>query len=361
MKSNRLMSLLEQAASKNEPHAMPAEFYSDPEFYNLELEHVLRPGWHAVARWDDLPESGDYRAIDLFGERILLVRGADHQLRALSGICFHRAFPIVEGEGNTKSFVCPYHRWTYDSEGRLKGAPFMEDVPGFDRKTRRLPQLPLEIWRGFVMVSSDQEAQPLASQLGALSDLLAPLNLDKAVCAGVSDWDSPWNWKVMLENFTESYHHIGPHVDSLAKTHPARGTHDLPTDGPCAVLENPSLDGTSSFWVVNVFPTLMFAPTRGDLPLCAWYEMQIDRDDHFHLRIHALLPESLANNEEVVKLAQAFLRNVHFEDIPVCEGIQRGIQSRIWQPGLLNRQEATLNHFHRFLIDRLMTPALGSQ
>ena len=72
-------------------------FRSDPEFYNLELEHVLRPGWHAVARWDDLPESGDYRAIDLFGERILPVRGADHQLRALSGICLHRAFPIVAG------------------------------------------------------------------------------------------------------------------------------------------------------------------------------------------------------------------------------------------------------------------------
>ena len=157
----------------------------------------------------------------------------------------------------------------------------------------------------------------------------------------------------MVENFMESYHHIGPHGETLAKSHPARGTHDLRTDEPCAVLENPSVDGHSPFWVILAFPTLMFAPNRGDFPLCPWYEMQIDRHDHIHLRIHLLLPETLAGNSEAVDGAADVLRKIHLEDIPVCEGIQQGIQSQIWRPGLLSNQEATLSHFHQFLADRL--------
>jgi len=351
---NELLGELRRNEEKTEgTRALPLGCYADLEFFEAELEHVLRPGWHALARWDELPEPGDYRSIDLLGERVLLVRGRDGELRAMSGVCLHRAFPLAEGEGNTNGFVCPYHRWAYDLEGRLKGAPFMDEVPGFDRTACQLPQLPLEIWQGFVMVSTNLQVPPLASQLNALSKLLAPLGLEGAVHVGVTDWDSPWNWKVMIDNFMESYHHIGPHVDSLGKSHPARGTHDIPIEGPCAVLENPSLDGDSPFFAIHIFPTLMFAPSRGEMPLCAWYEMQIDRHDHIRLRIHLLLPEPLAGNEQWVDAALERLRTIHLEDIPACQGIQRGIQSRIWQPGLLSRQEATLSHFRRFLIDRL--------
>ena len=349
--NTKLIRELQQSART--AHALPAGCYADPAFFELEVKHLLRPGWHAVARWDELPEPGDYRAIDVVGERVLLVRGQDRVLRALSGICRHRAFPIAEGEGNADAFLCPYHRWSYDLEGRLKGAPFMDEVAGFDAKACRLPELPLETWQGFVLVSTQQDAQPLAPQLTALSELLAPIGLDSAVHVGVSDWDSPWNWKIMVENFMESYHHIGPHADSLARTHPARGTHDLDTEGPCAVLENPAADGESPFYVIQVFPTLLLASTRGPLPFSVWYEMQIDRHDHIHLRIHTLLDESLAGNSEMVDGLQEVLRGIHLEDIPVCEGIQRGIQSRLWQPGPLSVQEATLTHFHRFVAERL--------
>ena len=81
--------------------------------------------------------------------------------------------------------------------------------------------------------------------------------------------------------------------------------------------------------------------------------MQIDRHDHIDLRIHMLLPEPFAGTADVVSEIMKVLTEIHLEDIPVCEGIQRGIQSRVWRPGLLSRQETTLGHFHQFLAERV--------
>ena len=113
-------------------HALPARYYHGAEHFELERERIFQREWHAVARFDHLPDAGDYRAIDLFGEPIVLVRDEDSRLRALSRICRHRAFPIVEGEGNAKRLTCPYHRWSYDLRGQLRAAPCMEAVAGFD-------------------------------------------------------------------------------------------------------------------------------------------------------------------------------------------------------------------------------------
>ena len=76
--SEAIADLLRAAAEPGTGHALPAHCYTDPEVFALEREHVLRPGWHAVARWDELPEPGDYRALDLHGEPVLLVRGDEN-------------------------------------------------------------------------------------------------------------------------------------------------------------------------------------------------------------------------------------------------------------------------------------------
>ena len=330
--------------------ALAADCYLDEEFYQLELERVLRPGWHVVARKGELPEPGDYRAIDLYGEPVLLVRNEELELRAFSGVCLHRAFQIATGSGNTKRLVCPYHRWSYDLDGRLKAAPFMDNVQGFDRDACRLPELSLEEWQGFIFVSENPNAEPLGPRMKSLDALLEPFGFRDFVVADALDFDSPWNWKVMVENFMESYHHQGPHVDTLQRTNPARGTHALDMEGPFAALENP---GDPPFWVFNVFPTLLFALSRGDPPLGTWYEMQIDRHDHLHLRIHPLLPPEHASSSGVIEAYTKMLDTIHHEDIPACEGVQRGLQSRLWRPGILSHHEKPLRLFHRYLADRM--------
>ncbi len=109
----------------------------------------------------------------------------------------------------------------------------------------------------------------------------------------------------------------------------------------------------SPFWVIQIFPTQLLAFTRSDPPFGAWYEMRFDRPDFLDLHIHLLLePEAAAEAGAVAYLRSSF-DAVHREDIAVCEGIQRGLRSALWQPGLLSIQERCLVQFHRYLAERM--------
>ena len=118
------------------------------------------------------------------------------------------------------------------------------------------------------------------------------------------------------------------------------------------MLENPGIGEAPSFLVAHVFPTLLFFLQEGE-PIGVWYELQIDRVDRFDLRIHVLATPELARGEGVAAGIAEVVRRVHLEDIAVCAGVQRGIASRLWQPGPLARQEACLARFHGYLAERL--------
>ena len=334
-----LQQLEASSSSGSTGRALPVDCYLSPAFFELECEKLLRPGWHAVGRHDELPNSGDFRVIDVVGERVLLVRDSAGMLRARSGICLHRGFPIASGSGNTKRFVCPYHRWSYDLEGRLKTAPLMDAVEDFDRESCRLPELSLEIWQGFVMINVNPDAAPLGPQLKALSELIEPLGVGDFEEVGVVEFDSPYNWKVLVENFMESYHHLGPHADSLQHTNPAKDTYWLDLEGAFSALDNPSVGTAPDLWVFQVFPIMLLAVTRGEAQSLVWFEMQIDRVDHFHLRIHLLLPQEIAKIPDVATFFRDTITKVHLEDIFICEGITQGLRSRLRQPGTLSHQK----------------------
>ena len=274
-------------------------------------------------------------------------------MRVFSNVCRHRAHTVVSGRGNGRHLVCPYHRWSYGLDGSLRGAPLMKDEPGFDLAACRLPELRTETWQGFLMVSLEPEPAPFAPPLAALDERLSGLRLDEMVTVGIQEFDSPWNWKVLVENFMESYHHLGAHAETLQPLFPAAGTYCADLAGPFSLLENPTTsEELHPFLVAQVFPSFLFFVNEGP-PSGAWFEMQIDRHDHFHLRLHSLAAPELAESEEARAGMLATLRAIHLEDIPMCDAIQRGIQSRLWEPGPLNRREACLPRFHRHLAERL--------
>ncbi len=333
-------------------HTLAADCYRDPAMFELEVEHVLRPGWHPLARWDELAEPGDYKSVDLFGEPLVVVRGEEGALRVFSRVCRHRAHTIVEGTGNTRTFVCPYHRWSYGLDGALRAAPLVKGSPSFDSKQFCLPELSTELWQGFLMVSLERDPVPFAAPLTALDERLASYRLGQMKSLAVLDFDSPWNWKVMVDNFMESYHHLGPHANSLQKSNPAKGTYCADLEGPFSLLENPSTSGKEDFLVAQVFPTLLFFVQQGSA-VAGWYEMQIDRFDHFHLRIHTFAVPEIAEVEGAADMANQLVSEIHLEDIPVCESVQRGLSSRLWEPGPLTHYEEALARFHRYLEERL--------
>jgi hypothetical protein len=150
----------------------------------------------------------------------------------------------------------------------------------------------------------------------------------------------------------ESYHHLGAHRSTLQRTNRARDTYAVDLSGPFSLLENPGRDGAPDLYVAQVFPTLLLALFRG-LAVGSWYEMQIDRHDHFHLRIHALASPELAATAEARNGLLAETERIHREDMPVCEGVQRGLASRLWAPGPLSVHERALTRFHAHLAQRI--------
>ena len=129
------------------------------------------------------------------------------EIRAFSSVCQHRAMAVCEGEGNNTTFTCPYHNWVYALDGRLLGAPAMERAEGFEKSEFGLPNLPVEIWQGFIFVTLAESPKPLAPTLTSYEPYLENYHLESCFCPGTFTLhDLPWNWKVMFENFNDGYH-----------------------------------------------------------------------------------------------------------------------------------------------------------
>lgn len=114
---------------------------------------------------DQVPNVGDYLCFDVLDEPVVMVRGYDREIKVLSRVCQHWWIHVCEGANNTREFVCPYHAWTYELDGRLRHAPEMGQTPGFDLAQIRLPQIKTEIWEGFVFVNISGDAKPLQKTL----------------------------------------------------------------------------------------------------------------------------------------------------------------------------------------------------
>ena len=214
---------------------LPREAYMSPAFHEFELDAVFRRSWLCVGRVQQLRKPGDYMATTLLGEALLIVRGDDGEIRAMSALCRHRGHALAEEcSGNTKRFVCPYHRWSYTLHGELVGAPRMSDAVRI-RKLREesaLPQLRCEIWYGFIFINFDSDAAPLAPTLAKLEPYMAGYDLDAMVTMPPNFCKEPlqWNWKMLLENYIEPYHteYVHPIIHDFA---PATGVEFDPWRG----------------------------------------------------------------------------------------------------------------------------------
>lgn len=120
------------------------KIYHDPAVLEREKEAIFGRDWLCVGRAEEIAHPGDYKALRILGQPVLLVRQADGGVAAYSNTCLHRGVEIATGSGNTKEFTCPYHGWLYGLDGRLTGASYMRDSEGFDRKNCQLPSLPCE-------------------------------------------------------------------------------------------------------------------------------------------------------------------------------------------------------------------------
>jgi nitrite reductase/ring-hydroxylating ferredoxin subunit len=223
-------AILETAARPlSTARALPAAAYTDADYFAWEISEVLSREWLAVAHVSQIPKGGDYVNLTLLGERLSVVRGTDGTIRVLSRVCAHRGMDVMPPEtghaeqGNCRQFQCPYHHWVYDLDGRLKGAPFMKDHAMVAAGTLKLHTFRSEVWEGFVFVNFSADAQPLVERYAGLLPFLARWRMDELVMVIDQIWDCPFNWKVLVENFMEPYHHAGAHHRLFQPLMPAQG------------------------------------------------------------------------------------------------------------------------------------------
>ena len=192
--------------------AFPPAAYTDPGLYEDELREVFGRGWALVGHVSELAEPGQYRTTTLGREPVMVIRGADGELRALSNVCRHRASTILDGGGSCRSAMrCPYHGWTYHLDGTLAAAPSARGFNAFDPASVSLPQFRTDEVGGLVFACADPDAPGLREVLGPVEDFLVSLGLDRLVVhpypSGGRRWDDyPENWKILADNYLEDYH-----------------------------------------------------------------------------------------------------------------------------------------------------------
>ena len=196
---------------------VPASRYFDPAFAELERDHLWSKTWLFAGLATDLPAAGSYLLFEKLDRSVILSRGKDGEIRAFHNVCRHRASALLlEPKGKAMRFVCPYHAWGYDLEGKLKSVPDQHDFACLDKSERGLIPVRCEMWRGMIFINFDDAAQPLAEFMAPAAPETDGYPLEKLVVKDHFFVPMETNWKTAYHNFLEIYHVAIVHAKSLA-------------------------------------------------------------------------------------------------------------------------------------------------
>jgi len=202
-------------AAPEKAFSIPPECYVSPDCARTEAEAIFRRSWLGVGRADQVKNPGDFVALDIAGQAVLLLRDKEGQLRAMANSCRHRGARLAGGAGNCRGLRCPFHSWAYHLDGRLAAAPQMDAAAGFAREDYSLIQYRAEERLGFAFICLDEGAAELDTVLGDFAEIHAPWPLETLVTTRRREVTVDCNWKAFLEVFNEYYHLPFVHRDSI--------------------------------------------------------------------------------------------------------------------------------------------------
>lgn len=206
---------------------LPAAWYSDPAFFDHERQRVFRSGWVCAGVTDELPTPGAWSARIVGGTPVLLVRDRDGELRGFLNVCRHRAAPLCDDEGSGSVIRCPYHAWLYRHDGSLAKAHGVGNPDGFDVSDYSLKQVGVATWRRLLFVNLADHTTTL--ELGPLAEAIDACPIEQMELVLSESNERNFNWKVLLENYSENYHtpFVHPEIDTTASE-----DYPMVSDGP---------------------------------------------------------------------------------------------------------------------------------
>jgi len=351
---------------------LPREFYVSDEVLAREEDRIFAREWHCIGRTADIPNPGDYVTDQLGAQPVFTLRDKQGAVRTFANVCRHRMMRLLEGSGNAKRIVCPYHSWSYGHDGALIGAPHAKYFEQFDKSKFCLPEIRTEVWQGFIYVTLNSEAKSVASRVAPLDDLIDRFQMADYVPIVTEDhvWDT--NWKLLTENYMESYHlpyihkgTVGGHFPVEDCIFPEESPGDFTystftkAEGSAYGRAHPDNTRLEGEWRhTNVLPVIFPAHMFTLAPDYMWYlSLRPKGTGQVHIRYSAsLAPEvvaAMAEPEREIRWAVEFLDKVNLEDKDVVEAAYRGARAPLTEAGPIHQLERSIHHFIIYLADRL--------
>jgi phenylpropionate dioxygenase-like ring-hydroxylating dioxygenase large terminal subunit len=347
------------------PRTLPQRYFVSLEIFAEELQKILATNWVLVGHQSQLATPGDYFRAEVAGESLIVAKDQRSTIRAFYNVCRHRGARLCEEQsGHAAAIQCPYHAWTYALDGRLLGAPHMDETPGFNKTEYPLKPARLGLWEGFIFLNLADASTERGGYI-SLEKWFEPLdgkfsrwNLTGLRSVKRIDYDVQANWKLMFQNYSECYHCLGVHPE-LSKISPYDSAENDLTEGPflggfMRIASDKSLTmsgnacalpvgdfGDEDFRFVfyySIFPNMLLSlhpdyvmvhqleplsPER-TLISCDWF----------------FNPEAFKRDDFDPEDAVKFWDMVNKQDWHVCELSQKGISSRAYESGPYSARES---------------------
>ena len=350
---------------------LPPESYFESDIYGLEIERIFCRTWMQVCHQSQLCHVGDYVTYRISDQSVIVVRGENDELRAFYNVCQHRGRELLEGSGNSKAIVCPYHGWTYHTDGALIHARGSELVAGLDLSRICLQSVRLEMVAGFVFVNLDANAQPLATLYTGFEDELRGFepNIESLVHVRRTTFDLAVNWKIAVENYLEAYHLVNVHPALRSSVRNDEwnmtlnpyytsmiGTADLDGDTAYDFTAAKKLAQTN-WWL---WPMVMFEQMPGGSQVFTYNHVPLGPERTLQV-VDFYFPDDSLSDQQLAEIKYVE-EVVRIEDKVAIEGVQRGLHSRGYRHGPLimgpqvpeELTEKGILHFQE-LVSRAMT------
>ena len=354
---------------------MPGWCYTDAAFYRREVERLFMTGtWHLVGRADAVPNPGDFFVAELVGVSTIVVRDAAGEIRAFANLCRHRGAPLAEGSGTCSTFKCPYHGWSFATDGRLRGAPGMNRAEDFDPAAYGLIPVRLEMWGGFAFICFDAEAPDLMTFLGDMPERIASHEPETMVGVRTQTHVLDCNWKLWVENFMEPFHIPTVHKRSISlqevENTPEEtdgsylsiyekhvGTRALikgdPGFPPIPTLTGKAAEGTR---FILIYPAAMLAVTTDTI-----WSMQCQPlgPDKTRLIVTQCFPKATLERDDYQALVPNYFKRIDIsipEDNDIAMLQHKGIASPLYKPGRFSHLEPLVHTIGNWVLDRVLDP-----
>jgi len=360
---------------------LPQKHFISPEVFEEEQEKIFARQWVLVGHQSQIAQAGDFVVPEVAGESLIVARDKNGKIHGFYNVCRHRGTRLCEeASGHVAAIQCPYHAWTYGLDGRLIGAPHMDEVRSFDRNDYSLHSVKTGLWEGFIFVNLADNPISLEEWFAPLARKFSDWNLPQLRSAKRVVYDVKANWKLMFENYSECYHCPGVHP-MLSKVSPYDSAENDLTEGPflggfmkinrgksltmsgeaCAMQIDPppsqsygaagEHENSERVFYYSIFPNMLLSmhpdyvmvhqlwpqsPAR-TLILCDWF----------------FNPDAFGRPDFKPEDAIEFWDVTNKQDWHVCELSQQGIASRAYEPGPYSSRESIPAAWDREYLGRM--------